>query len=100
LGKFGAVELSDVSALVELPDGKVLSGSETGELLLWDGGLIKVVLQRPGKKPCHDGQVSEHACVELCRCVCFGWLVGNGKLEMEVHIGKCALPDRNLPQHW
>ena len=29
-------------AFVELPDGKVLSGTETGEMLMWDGGLIKV----------------------------------------------------------
>lgn len=42
IGKFGNVELSDVAAFVELPDGKVLSSTETGELLLWDGGLIKV----------------------------------------------------------
>ncbi|GIM11863.1 hypothetical protein Vretimale_15319 [Volvox reticuliferus] len=57
LGKFGNVELSDVAGFVELPDGKVLSTTETGELLLWDGGLIKVVLLRPGAKPCHDGPV-------------------------------------------
>ncbi|KAJ9527700.1 hypothetical protein QJQ45_025974 [Haematococcus lacustris] len=57
IGKFGNVELTDVGAFVELPDGKVLSSTETGELLLWDGGLIKVVLTRPGKRPCHDGQV-------------------------------------------
>lgn len=42
IGKFGQVELSDVSTFVELPDGKVLSSTETGEMLLWDGGLIKV----------------------------------------------------------
>lgn len=42
IGKFGNVELTDVAAFVELPDGKVLSSTETGELLLWDGGLIKV----------------------------------------------------------
>jgi hypothetical protein len=42
IGKFGNVELSDVAAFVEMPDGKVLSGAETGELLMWDGGLIKV----------------------------------------------------------
>jgi hypothetical protein len=48
LGRFGAVELSDVAAFVELPDGKVLSGSETGDLLLWEGGLIKAVICRLG----------------------------------------------------
>jgi hypothetical protein len=57
LGKFGKFDLSDVCAFVELPDGKVLSGSETGEMLLWDGGLIKVVLKRRGHATCHDGNI-------------------------------------------
>ena len=42
LGKFGNVELSDVVAFLEMPDGKVLSSTESGEMLMWDGGLIKV----------------------------------------------------------
>lgn len=46
LGRFGAVELSDMAVFVELPDGKVLSGSEAGDLLLWEGGLIKAVINR------------------------------------------------------
>lgn len=46
LGRFGGVELSDVAAFVELPDGKVVSGSEAGDLLLWEGGLIKAVITR------------------------------------------------------
>ncbi len=57
LGKFGVVELSDIAAFCEMPDGKVLSSAETGEMLMWDGGLIKVVLQRPNKRPCHDGPI-------------------------------------------
>jgi WD40 repeat protein len=57
IGKFGKVELSDVCAFVELPDGKVLSGSESGQLLLWDGALIKVVLKRQGHPTCHDGNI-------------------------------------------
>eukprot|EP01035_Chromulina_nebulosa_P017859 gene17859-23472_t len=31
IGKFGKVELSDISSFIELPDGKVLSGTENGE---------------------------------------------------------------------
>lgn len=54
LGKFGRVEISDISAYVELPDGKVLSGTEWGNFLLWDGGFIKVELSKKGKKPCHN----------------------------------------------
>ena len=57
LGKFGVVELSDVAAFLELPDGKVLSGSESGSLLLWDGGLIKALINRPGGLPCHKGAI-------------------------------------------
>ena len=50
LGKFGKTEISDIEGYVELPDGKVLSGSEWGNLILWDGGLIKV----SGKKTQND----------------------------------------------
>jgi hypothetical protein len=57
LGKFGAVELSDVAAFVPLPSGKVLSGSEGGALLLWDGGLIQAVITRASGAPCHAGGV-------------------------------------------
>ena len=54
LGKFGRIEISDIAAYVELPDGKVLSGTEWGNMLLWDGGFIKVEISRKGKKYCHN----------------------------------------------
>ena len=57
IGKFGQVELSDVSGYVELPDSKVLSGTEYGNLLLWDGALVKAVIYLPEGKPCHDGSI-------------------------------------------
>lgn len=38
---------------------KVLSGSEWGNLLLWEGGLIKVELCRPGHKNCHNGPINQ-----------------------------------------
>ncbi|KAF5842039.1 hypothetical protein DUNSADRAFT_9608 [Dunaliella salina] len=57
IGKFGNVELSDISAFVEMPDGKVLSSTEVGDLLMWDGGLIKAVIKRSQDQPCHNGQV-------------------------------------------
>ena len=31
----------------------MLSGTEWGNLLLWDGGFIKVEIAKKGKKPCH-----------------------------------------------
>ena len=36
---------------------QVLSGSETGTVLVWDDGLIKCQLKRPGDQPCHDGMI-------------------------------------------
>ena len=59
LGKFGRTEISDIEGYVELPDGKVLSGCEWGNLLLWDGGLIKVEISRKGRKPCHHGNIDQ-----------------------------------------
>ena len=38
---------------------QVLSGSEWGNMLLWDGGLIKVEIQRKNKKPCHNGAIQQ-----------------------------------------
>lgn len=46
IGKFGRVDLSDIHAFAELPDGKVVSGCESGWLLLWDGGAIKTQIGR------------------------------------------------------
>ena len=64
IGKFGNVELSDISAFVELPDGKVLSGTESGSLLMWDGNFIQFTVMRAGptgavseRRPCHQGMI-------------------------------------------
>lgn len=59
LGKFGRTEISDIEGYVELPDGKVLSGCEWGNLLVWDGGLIKVEISRKGGKSCHHGPIQQ-----------------------------------------
>ncbi|KAI6651040.1 Cilia- and flagella-associated protein 44 isoform X3 [Oopsacas minuta] len=53
IGKFGKKEISDVSGYAEFLDGKVLSGTEWGNLLLWEGDLVKVELCRKNQKPCH-----------------------------------------------
>ena len=58
IGKFGKVELSDVETFVVLPDGKRLSATERGALLMWDGNLVKYELLLPGQKNPHDGNVS------------------------------------------
>ncbi|XP_078512752.1 cilia- and flagella-associated protein 44 isoform X2 [Lissotriton helveticus] len=59
LGRFGKTGLSDIEGYVELPDGKVVSGSEWGNMLLWEGGLIKVEFSRKGRKPCHAGSINQ-----------------------------------------
>ena len=70
IGKFGKVELSDIAAFVEFPDGKVVSGTETGSLLLWEGNFIKCRFVRPGGAPCHDGEVTYVELDRVDRRVC------------------------------
>ena len=60
LGKFGQIDLSDVSAFFECSDGKVISGTEYGTLLLWEGIFIKSqIFRRSGiegeEVKLHDG---------------------------------------------
>eukprot|EP00658_Telonema_sp_P-2_P017028 TRINITY_DN16591_c0_g1_i4.p1 TRINITY_DN16591_c0_g1~~TRINITY_DN16591_c0_g1_i4.p1 ORF type:complete len:466 (-),score=121.61 TRINITY_DN16591_c0_g1_i4:96-1493(-) len=57
LGKFGNVELSDTCAFEEFPDGKRVCGTELGQLLVWDGNLIKVEFRRSEEQYCHDGMI-------------------------------------------
>ncbi|KAG5483393.1 hypothetical protein LSCM1_04941 [Leishmania martiniquensis] len=73
LGKFGRHEISDVTTFAVLADGKVLSGSDCGDLLLWEGDLIACTFARAfavgesggtemGQapydiQPCHDGAI-------------------------------------------
>ena len=57
IAKFGQLELSDISGYHELPDGKVVSGTDYGTMILWEGNLVKahLVLEVESKKPLHDG---------------------------------------------
>jgi WD40 repeat protein len=55
IGKFGNIEISDTSGYAMFPDGKVLSGSESGSLLLWQDSLVKCEFARQGGKKCHKG---------------------------------------------
>ncbi|KAM6162750.1 cilia- and flagella-associated protein 44 [Erethizon dorsatum] len=59
LGRFGKTATTDIEGYVALPDGKVLSGSEWGNLLLWEGSVIKVELCRTGTKSCHHGPINQ-----------------------------------------
>jgi hypothetical protein len=59
IGKFGQLELSDVTGFAELPDGKIVSGTEYGSLVLWEGNLVKahLVLDEKLKTPLHKGMI-------------------------------------------
>ena len=59
LGKFGKKEISDIEGFVELPSSKLVSGSEWGNLLLWDGGMCKLEIARKGNKRCHNGSIQQ-----------------------------------------
>lgn len=88
LGRFGKTALTDIEGYVELPDGKVcscllqihaythsagrviscqstsvqvVSGSEWGNMLLWEGGLIKVEICRKEGRTCHSGAIQQFA---------------------------------------
>ncbi|NXN01379.1 CFA44 protein, partial [Sylvia borin] len=40
-------------------DTNVVSGTEWGNFLLWEGGLIKVELCQVGHRPCHEGPINQ-----------------------------------------
>uniref|UniRef100_A0A8D0ARD3 Cilia- and flagella-associated protein 44 n=1 Tax=Sander lucioperca TaxID=283035 RepID=A0A8D0ARD3_SANLU len=61
MGHFGKTAATDVEGYVELPDGKVVSGTDWGNLLLWDGNAIKVEICRKGGQNCHTGMVQPFA---------------------------------------
>jgi hypothetical protein len=44
-----------VTGLAELPDGKVVSSTDYGTLILWEGNLVKahLVLDQKEKTPLH-----------------------------------------------
>ncbi|XP_045922375.1 cilia- and flagella-associated protein 44 isoform X1 [Micropterus dolomieu] len=61
MGHFGKTAATDIEGYVELPDGKVVSGTDWGNLLLWDGNAIKVEICRKGGRNCHTGMVQPFA---------------------------------------
>jgi len=59
IAKFGQLELSDVSCFYELADGKVVSGTEYGTLIVWEGQFVKthLMLNDKDKTPLHNGMI-------------------------------------------
>ena len=60
IAKFGQVEISDVIAHYIFQDGKVLTSTEYGKLLLWEGNLIKVVISQDKELglDCHQSGIN------------------------------------------
>ncbi|KAK0088856.1 hypothetical protein PV325_010453 [Microctonus aethiopoides] len=76
LGRFGRTEISDIIGILGMPDGKVVSGCEWGNILLWDNGLIKLEVYRKNKQSCHDKMITqfEYNNGELMSIGMDGWI--------------------------
>ncbi|XP_052756190.1 cilia- and flagella-associated protein 44 [Galleria mellonella] len=57
LGRFGKTEICDVLGVYPMPDEKVLSGCEWGNILVWEAGLVKLEVTQRGRKSCHKAPV-------------------------------------------
>ncbi|KAL0880918.1 hypothetical protein ABMA27_002088 [Loxostege sticticalis] len=57
LGRFGKTEICDVLGVYPMPDEKVLSGCEWGNVLVWEAGLVKLEVTQRGRKNCHKAPI-------------------------------------------
>jgi WD40 repeat protein len=77
-GRFDHKLLSDVEAFIQLADGKVVSGSSWGSILLWsqDTGHIKLEIKRRDLSPCHKGPILDFVLAEgeLITAGADGWI--------------------------
>lgn len=75
-GKFSRKPISDIEAFVQLSDGKVVSGSTWGSLLLWFNGQVEVEIKRRDMSPCHQGSVLQFVIAEgeLISTGADGWI--------------------------
>lgn len=62
VGRFGQTETSDVYGLYQLENGKVLSGSDWGNILVWENNSIKYEVYRKNHKTCHNGPITQIIC--------------------------------------
>lgn len=76
LGRFGKTELSDVVGVYPMPDEKVVTGCEWGNILIWDEGLIKMEVCKKNRQPCHSALITqfEFANGELMSVGMDGWI--------------------------
>lgn len=59
IGRFGGTEISDVIGFYSMPDEKVITGCEWGNILVWEEGLIKVEVRRKNKISCHKNMITQ-----------------------------------------
>ena len=59
IGRFGKTEICDIYGICSMPDEKVLSGCEWGNILVWENGLIKLEVCRKNRKKCHAGNIMQ-----------------------------------------
>lgn len=59
LGRFGKTEISDITGVYAMPDEKVVSGCEWGNILIWDEDLIKLEVCKKSRKPCHGKFITQ-----------------------------------------
>lgn len=59
IGRFGKTEICDIYGICAMPDEKILSGCEWGNVLVWDEGLIKLEVCRKNRRPCHTGHITQ-----------------------------------------
>ncbi|KAL7301745.1 hypothetical protein TKK_0005740 [Trichogramma kaykai] len=77
LGRFSKTEISDIIGVYPMPDEKIVSGCEWGNMLVWNEGLIKIEVCRKSGKPCHvDGYIAqfEYISGELVTVGTDGWI--------------------------
>lgn len=59
IGRFGKTKISDISAIYAMSNGHVLSGSEWGNILVWEEGLIKFEVCRKNRSTCHVNGITQ-----------------------------------------
>ncbi|PNF37199.1 hypothetical protein B7P43_G00471 [Cryptotermes secundus] len=104
LGRFGRTEISDIIGFLTLPDGKVISGCEWGNMLLWEGGLIKVEVSRKKKKHCHAAPITQFefengdlTTVGMDELYCAASLSLIGLISLVLAVTVCDVPEVTSP---
>ncbi|XP_036151277.1 cilia- and flagella-associated protein 44 [Monomorium pharaonis] len=76
IGRFRQTEISDIVGVYIMPDGKIVSGCEWGNILLWEEGLITFEICRKNRQPCHAKPITQFEYIngELISVGMDGWI--------------------------